>query len=165
MQWLDSVWTLKRGELRLFESEDSVSVVTFDSLPRPDWREDPEAFAQRQRNPENMGYFELARWIVFKEKSGADATKERVELQLKIAFPFACFMMVMIAVPIASTPKRAGFARSFGIAFGIAFVYFSFARTMHALGTAGDVPPLVAAWAMNAFFFAVGLMMFGLVRK
>jgi lipopolysaccharide export system permease protein len=165
MQWSDSQWTLSSGELRVFHQADSVSVMPFDSLTRPDWSDTPALFAQREKEPENMGYFELARRVKVKEASGADATPERVGLQLKIAYPFSCFMMVLLGVPIASTPKRAGFAKSFGIAVGIGFLYITFTDVMQSLGKAGDVSPYVAAWTMNALFLVVGLLMFAFTRK
>jgi lipopolysaccharide export LptBFGC system permease protein LptF len=73
--------------------------------------------------------------------------------------------MVIIAIPIAASPKRAGFARSFGIAFGIMFVYFTLSRSLYKLGEAGDIPGLVAAWSVNGLFLVIGLILYAFVRK
>jgi len=165
MLWEDSVWALKIGEERHFVGPDSVTVRTFDYEPRSQWPERPAVFAQKYKEPENMGYFELAARAVTKEKSGADATEEHVGLQFKVAFPFSCFLMVLLGIPIASTPKRAGFAKSFGIAVGIGFVYFTFTDVLQSLGKAGDLSPYVAAWTMNLLFLAVGILLMIAARK
>lgn len=165
MKWEDSVWVLYIGEERQFGRDDSVAVTTFPERAMSTWTEKPEIFAQSKKDPENMDYFELSELANAKRKSGADATAETVELQMKIAFPFSCFMMVLLGVPIASTPKRAGFARSFGIAVGIGFVYFTFTDVLRSLGKAGDISPFVAAWTMNLTFLAIGILLFVFARK
>lgn len=165
MVWEDSVWTLKIGEERRFLAPESVTVRTFDYEARPQWPERPAEFAQKYKEPENMGYFELAARAATKRKSGADATEENVGLQSKVAFPFSCFLMVLLGIPIASTPKRAGFAKSFGIAVGIGFVYFTFTDVLHSLGKAGDLSPYAAAWTMNLVFLVVGVLIMAATRK
>ena len=165
MRWLDSAWLLQRGEWRTFLSEDTARVEPFDSLEITRWKETPEYFAQRRRQVENMNFVELAERVRVKEKSGEDATAERFGLQLKLAYPFTCFMMVLLGVPIASTPKRAGLAKSLMITVGMVILYRALQEVMRAIGNWGDVPPIVAAWTMNVLFLAVGIALFAAVRK
>jgi len=165
MIWEDSVWVVKLGEERIFRDSDSVSVRSFDRAEMVGWTEKPEMFARTKKDPENMGYFELSELADTKRKAGADATPETVELYMKIAFPFSCFMMVLLGVPIAATPKRAGFAKSFGIAVGIGFVYFTATDVLQSLGKAGDISPFVAAWTMNLSFLIIDTLMFVFTRK
>lgn len=162
IRWADSLWVLTRGEERTFESE---VWTPFDTLARPDWTETPEDFSQRDKSPENMGYRDLREYIQVMERSGKDASRERFKLQFKLALPFMCFIIVMVGVPIASSPKRAGVALSFGIASGIAIVYIFMLRVMESLGNKGDLPPMLAAWSMNFVFLLVGLGLFFAVRK
>jgi lipopolysaccharide export system permease protein len=162
VQWQDSAWMLRGGEERTFESDEW---VPFDSLLKPEWTVTPADFSQRDKHPENMGYLELLEFVNIKERSGQDASKERFRLQFKLALPLMCFIIIMVGVPIASSPKRAGVALSFGIAAGIAIVYIFLLRIMESLGKSGDVPPLVAAWAMNIVFIIVGLSLFAAARK
>lgn len=162
MQWADSEWVLYRGEMLTFGSEQWVS---FDTLRRPDWAEKPEIFSQRDKLPENMGYRELREHIAVMERSGKDASQEKFRLQFKLALPFMCFIIVMVGVPIASSPKRAGVALSFGVASGIAIVYIFLLRVMESLGNKGDLPPVLAAWSMNGVFLVVGLGLFFAARK
>jgi lipopolysaccharide export LptBFGC system permease protein LptF len=162
IQWLDSMWVLRHGEERTFESEEW---IPFDSLARPDWTETPEDFSQRDKSPENMGFRDLREYIQVMERSGKDASKEKFRLQFKLALPFMCFIIVMVGVPIASSPKRAGVALSFGMASGIAIAYIFLLRVMESLGNKGDLPPMLAAWSMNVVFLLVGLGLFLSVRK
>lgn len=160
--WADSMWVLVRGEQRAFESE---QWKPFDSLPRPEWTETPEDFSQRDKSPENMGYRDLRNYIQVMERSGKDASRERFKLQFKLALPFMCLIIIMVGVPIASSPKRSGVALSFGIASGIAIFYIFLLRVMESLGNKGDLPPVLAAWSMNGVFLLVGLGLFVAARK
>ena len=162
IQWQDSLWVLRKGEEREFNSE---NWVPFDSLAKPSWTETPSDFSQRDKVPENMGFVELLEYVRVKERSGQDASKERFRLHFKLALPFMCFIILMVGIPIASSPKRAGLALSFGIAAGITIVYIFMLRIMESLGKAGDVPPVLAAWVMNAFFLIIGILLFMGARK
>jgi lipopolysaccharide export system permease protein len=162
IQWVDSMWVFRRGEVRTFESE---AWVPFDSLAHPDWSEQPEDFSQRDKSPEAMGYRELNEYIQVMERSGKDASKERFRLQFKLALPFMCFIIIMVGVPIASSPKRAGVALSFGIAAGISILYIFLLRIMESLGNKGDLPPFLAAWSMNGVFLLLGVVLFLSARK
>jgi lipopolysaccharide export system permease protein len=165
MTWQDSAWVLKIGEERRFDGPDSFSVRTFDYEAHPEWPERPAVFAERYKEPANMDYFELRRRAATKEKAGADATEERVDMQFRIASPFSSFLMVLLGIPIAAAPKRAGFAISFGITFLIGIVYFTVSEVLHSIGKAGGLSPLVAAWAINILFLVIGLALLASARK
>lgn len=165
LRWEDSVWVVMIGEERVFHGSDSVTVHAFERAEMTGWTERPKTFAQPKKDVENMGYFELRELANAKRKSGADSTEETVALYMKVAFPFSCFMMVLLGIPIASTPKRAGFAKSFGIAVGIGFVYFTATDVLKSLGKAGDISPFVAAWTMNIAFLIIGSLMLIYTRK
>ena len=90
-----------------------------------------------------------------------DAESDRIHTQLhaRLAAPWTCLVVVMIAIPFASlSGKRNVFV---GVASSIAFcfTYFVLQRFGLALGTSGAAPSWAAAWTPNILFAAMGLVL------
>jgi lipopolysaccharide export system permease protein len=88
----------------------------------------------------------------------------RTQLQGRLAAPWTCLVVVLIAIPFAAqSGRRNVFA---GVASGIviSFVYFVLLRAGLGLGASGMVSPWIGAWLPNIFFTIVGLWMMRRVR-
>ncbi len=155
MIWEKEGWTLQDGLVREFMGEE-VKVTPFESLRRLELEETPQDLMRRQKDPQEMDYFELRDYIQRIERSGEGAQRERVDLLLKIAFPFSNLIIVLFGAPLASNPRRSGAAVSFAISLFICFVYYSVLRLGQALGYKGSLPPLLAAWMGNILFGLAG---------
>jgi lipopolysaccharide export system permease protein len=164
MVWEDSCWVFRDGLVRRFTGQDE-KLTAFQELRRPDLTERPEDFLKRRKDPEEMNYQELLRYIHHVERSGGETQRERVDLYLKIAFPFASFIIVLFGAPLASSPRRSGAAVSFGISLFICFIYYSTLRLGQALGYKGALPPALSAWLGNIVFGAAGLFVLWRARK
>jgi lipopolysaccharide export LptBFGC system permease protein LptF len=79
---------------------------------------------------------------------------QSVALYKKVSFPLVTLIMTLIAVPFAVMTGRRG--ALYGIAVGIvlAVVYWITINAFSAVGSAGMLPPLLAAWAPNLLFGA-----------
>jgi len=164
MIWEAGVWTFKDGLVREFQGADE-RAMPFERLRRPDLDATPEDLAKKQKEPEQMDYLQLRKHIQRVERSGGEAQREKVDLSLKIAFPFASLIIVLFGAPLASNPRRSGAAVSFGISLFICFVYYSFLRLGQALGYKGTLPPLLAAWMGNIVFGLAGLSVLWKAKK
>jgi lipopolysaccharide export system permease protein len=106
--------------------------------------------------PEQTSYDALKRQIRSLRAKGVDASESLVDLNLKIANPFAAVVMILLAVPLATRGTRATSlpaAIGLGLAVGISYLFVvGFAR---ALGQTGSMPPIAAAWTANALFALV----------
>jgi len=83
----------------------------------------------------------------------------QTQLQERLAAPWTCLVVVLIAIPYgAASGRRNVFA---GVASGmvICFAYFVLLRLGLALGTGGWVPAWIAAWLPNVSFALAGLWM------
>ena len=77
----------------------------------------------------------------------------------RIAQPFTCLVVVLMALPFGvSGARRNAFVGVSG-SVGICFVYFILMRWGLALGTAGHLPALFAAWLPNLVFAVTGLIL------
>jgi len=157
-------WMLYNGVRRIF-TDTSESYVTFDSLSASYIEEKPSDFERPLGKPEDMGYVELKRYIDIMKRTGGVYTRELVDLKFKLSFPFASFIIILISVPIASSPKRGGVAISFALGAGIALIYFVSFKVIQSFAHNGLLDPDIAAWSINAFFLVVGLSIMLRARK
>jgi LPS export ABC transporter permease LptG len=112
----------------------------------------PESFATERPDAERMNYRELDRYIAALSASGEDVVPLRVELQRKLSFPFVTLILTLIAVPFAVTMGRHGALSGVGIGIVLALSYWVVISIFAAIGSAGIVTPLLAAWAPNVLF-------------
>ena len=122
------------------------------SAQRPLPLASPESFATERPDAERMNYRELDRYIAELSASGVDVVPLRVELQRKLSFPFVTLILTLIAVPFAVTMGRHGALSGVGIGIVLALSYWVVISIFAAIGSAGMVTPLLAAWTPNVLF-------------
>lgn len=164
MVWANGVWIFRDGISREFHAGEE-AVTSFEELERSDLEETPQDFTRKQKNPEEMNYRELRQYIRRVEHSGGDVQRKKVDLFLKIAFPFANLIIVLFGAPLASNPRRSGAAVSFGISLFICFIYYSFLRLGQALGYKGSLSAALSAWLGNIVFGVAGIFVLWKAKK
>ena len=87
----------------------------------------------------------------------------RVDYYRHFSLPAACFVMALCAAPLSLRYARHGSFAGLVAAFLLAFLWQGFDGWFRALGIAGYMPPIVAAWATDALFLFVGTAL--LVRE
>ena len=102
-------------------------------------------------------------------QGGETLSTLEITLAQRLAFPFASFIAVVLALPLATQVGRRG--KNLGMAFGIAlsvlllFVYYIIMSAFLALGKSGAMNPYVAAWAPNAIMATAGALMFRRIER
>lgn len=81
----------------------------------------------------------------------------RVDYYRRFALPFACFVMALLAAPLALRFARQGSFAGLVLAFSLGFFWQGFDGWFRALGIAGYLPPIVAAWTTNVLFIGAGI--------
>jgi lipopolysaccharide export system permease protein len=115
-------------------------------------------FERTRRGAEEMGIRALWRYIGKIQGEGYDTSRYRVDLFGKTAFPFAAFVLSMLAVSIALRPSmKKNMAVGMGYGMGVAFLYWICYSFSLSLGYGGILPPVFAAWMPNLFFGALGV--------
>jgi lipopolysaccharide export system permease protein len=109
---------------------------------------------------------QLDRWRRQKETKERETARFEVEIQKKLAIPFACVVFVLIGAPLGIRVGRGGVGVSAGLSLGFFLIYYLFLVGGEELADRGLVPPLVAMWAANALLCACGAWLFlGLGRS
>lgn len=160
-------WVLSDGEMRVFPAAGEERMYGFTLLRAPELSDPPTELLAEDREPEEMGYFDLEQYIAKRERLGAETLEERVDLQMKLAYPFANFVIVLFGVALvgsAAHASRQGSTVGFGMALFLTLVFWGFLRVGQGIGYGGGLPPVWAAWLANGVFAAAGLVLLARAR-
>ncbi|RKX20798.1 MAG: hypothetical protein DRP51_05200 [Candidatus Zixiibacteriota bacterium] len=157
-------WMLYDGVRRIF-GDSAETFETFDTLSAAYIEDKPSDFEKPLGKPEDMGYDELKHYIDVMKRIGAPYRRELVDLKIKLSYPFASFIVILICVPLASNPKRGGIAISFAVGSGIAMLYFVCFKVIQSLAYSEKLHPDLAAWLINGIFLLVGIVIMLRARK
>jgi lipopolysaccharide export system permease protein len=160
----DERWMMLNGYLNYFPERDRMVSFAFDSLWQLDFSETPQDLQAEPKDPEEMNYAELGRFIDSIKRSGGDAGKLEVERMLKIALPIACLIVVLFGSALGNSTGRAGPAMGVGIALANVLIYLLCVRIAQGLGAGGVLSPYLAAWFPNTLFLALGLVLLARTR-
>jgi lipopolysaccharide export system permease protein len=164
----DSGWILINGSSQEFSQDPANSTQNFsrfDTLYAPFLTQTPKMLAELPVPPRQINFFDLRRRIAEKRELGEEVYKDQVELYLKITFPLASFILVLIGAPLAANPRRSGPSVGFGISIIISFVFFVLIRIGQSFGNVGMLSPLLAASLGDIVFLVVGIILLFMARK
>jgi lipopolysaccharide export system permease protein len=117
---------------------------------------DPKRLTLDRRKPEELSMIELSDAIKKGDASGADTLSFKVDYHVKIAYPFAAFVVSLIGINFAFKSERTTeTAKSILLAFSIGISYWFVLNAVKALGKRGDIPPLVSGWFANVVILTI----------
>ncbi len=111
--------------------------------------ESPEYFKTEDTEADLMTVAQLRRSVRELAATGANVVPQQVDLQRKLAFPFVTFVMTLLAVPFGVTTGRRGTLYGIGLGIVLALSYWFVMSVFVAIGKAGLLPPVLAAWTPN----------------
>jgi len=160
-EWIGNSWTFFNVRQVMLRPGDEPLVTYFDKFQAPDFNIVPEALANRAKTPDDLTILQLKSVIEDKlatgyEESDKEILEYRTKLYLKYAVPLTPLFFVFIAVPLGIMRQRSSNTMGMGIALLAVLTYYVIYTICLKLGTAGVIPPLVAAWIPNTVLFIVG---------
>ncbi|OGX37782.1 MAG: hypothetical protein A3C53_00785 [Omnitrophica WOR_2 bacterium RIFCSPHIGHO2_02_FULL_68_15] len=157
--WTPEGWRFSHCTVLRFNSQGRLfgKAVTYERKMIP-LAQSPDGLVRAERQTQAMSYHELAKYIKRAGGRGSEATRKlRVDLQTKLAFPFASLVVVLFGAPLAVNATRGGTLLGMGMAVGAAVAFYGTQAIFVAIGKGGWLPPATAAWAANLLFGGVGL--------
>jgi lipopolysaccharide export system permease protein len=153
--WKNHAWEVRDGITLTTSGKEGYRLARFKKivLKLP---EGPRAFSIEEKQPEEMGYWQLKRFARKVGREGYDTSKYLVDLNIKLSFPFIVFVMVLIGAPTALGRNRGGTPVSIAIGVVACFFYLVLLGVSRSLGLSGILPPVLSAWLANGIFFFLG---------
>lgn len=177
--WVDDQWRLSNVNVKLLDPADrtknpnigvnirQTNIVQFYESPEQIWSEfsvsQLSARLATKRAMVSLGtladYFAL-----HPELSGPKRSLLLTQFHARIAVPWTCLVVMLIAIPFAvpSGRRNVFFGATAGL--GLCFTFFILQRFGLAMGTGGHFPPWLAAWLPNLLFAALGIFLIGRAR-
>ncbi len=160
----DGTWTLREAVRSEMEGHDTPEARIHDTTPATiAWKTNLNAgvVSVSILDPDGMSSAELFRYISHLTDNHQDASRYQYQLWKKVLYPFACLVMVMLALPFAYLHFRSGgiSTKVFGgIMIGISFVVID--NMFSHLGRLRGWPPLVSAGVPSVIYLAASLGVF-----
>jgi LPS export ABC transporter permease LptG/LPS export ABC transporter permease LptF len=90
---------------------------------------------------------------------GPDGKKYLLEFHKRFAYPVACLVLMLVAVPLGVISRRGGKSSAWVAALALVVIYYSLSLIYTALGKQDWISAFYAVWATNLIFAAFGLFM------
>lgn len=120
--------------------------------------ETPADFKTLEAIPDELSWLDLYSYIRKLQQEGYSAVRYQVDWHLRLAFPIATVVLVLFGLATAMyLGHRGGIVVGVGIGIITAGVLLTALQVGGSLGTAGILPPVVAAWSSNALFGVLGV--------
>jgi lipopolysaccharide export system permease protein len=157
-------WTIEQGEMHVVPDSLHDFAVSFGTMRDRLMTERPSDLMAKPRDPQEMRFSELSRFITSLERSGGDANLLRVERALKLAIPVTCLVIALFGAPLATSTQRGGTAYGIGISLATTITFLMLIQLTKAIGGKAMLPPDAAAWLPDALFAVMGLVLLARVR-
>ncbi|HEY0929659.1 MAG TPA: LptF/LptG family permease [Gemmatimonas sp.] len=165
-KWNDAQrhWRLDSGVVHIIPDRTRDIAFSFDSLIDRDFHETPAELRTTERDPSEMRFAELTRFIKVLERSGADVNTLKVERMLKLAIPVTCLIIALFGAPLATSSQRGGAAYGIAVSLATTVLFLLLIQLTKAIGGKGIVQPEMAAWIPNAVVGLFAIVMMSRVR-
>lgn len=127
------------------------------------FEEKPSDLITQEPQSEEMNYKTLHDHIRRLRRLGVQVRRLEVDLMVKLAFPFSCFVVIALGIPLALKGKG---NKAVGLAAGgaLSLGYMGFMQLGNALAIR-FVPPVVGAWLGNIVFLGIAAGLWIRMRK
>ena len=157
-------WILAQGFMRTLSGDSAETTIEFDRLMMADLVERPEELLEVPPEPDEMTYAEINHMAAIIQRTGGNANELLVKREQKISIPGTTLIIILFGAPLATSSKRGGAAFGIGLSLATVLLFMLLLRVAGALGEAGAVSPLAAAWIPNMVFALTGLILMIRVR-
>jgi lipopolysaccharide export system permease protein len=171
----NEVWTFYSGRVFDPDPESRAPILPFDMLAVPELTETPSQIASEYKigrlssiaasRGVHLTISEILnyQWL-HPDLRPRDRALLETQLHARLAWPWTCLVVVLIAVPFAAASGRRNAYIGVASSIFIGVVYFVLQRLGMALGTGGYAPAILAAWLPNFLFASTGVFLISRVR-
>jgi len=153
-------WYFREGEIFTYQEDAVIPVRVTEGYNPSGFTKTPAEVIKLTRRPEEMNWWELKWYLENTEMSTNNRRRYEVQLHLKTAFPFACFVFALLGTPLALQSQRRTSSAGLGICLLNVIFYYLLMALGTFLGQSGATSPWVGAWLQNLVIGGFGLYLF-----
>ncbi|HEV2136530.1 MAG TPA: LptF/LptG family permease [Terracidiphilus sp.] len=90
---------------------------------------------------------------------GPQSARYLIELYNRFSYPFACFVLMLVGVPLGVASRRGGKSSAFVFALLLVSLYYFLSTVGSAFARQGKLPIFLGVWSANILFAAVGIFL------
>jgi len=153
-------WDLNNVRVAHYDAAGNITKEEFfPSVNIEHWSETPFRLRSANVQAESLSLPELLEYLHFNGDFPATLLAPfRTHLQYRLALPWTCLVVVLMAGPLGIGYSRRGVLGSVAIAIVLVFLHgYLFTHLFLALGEGDHIPAWIAAWAPNIAFTILGL--------
>jgi len=157
----EKVWELQLVKVVHYDEIGNViKTELLDSLMLTGWSETPYRMTSANVRAEYLSVPELRDYLNFNSDFPTTLLAPfATHLQYRLALPWTCLVIALIAAPLGIGYSRRGILSSVAAAILLAFAMNFVMHLFLALGEGARIPTWVAAWTPNIIFGALGLVL------
>lgn len=161
VEWLDGAWWFYGMQKAEFdERSDPIGAPgprSDQPVEMPDYDERPADFMSELQNPDFLSTQEMIRSVTARKNAGgAWAARRWTDIHARLAMPWACLVLVLLALPATAGGARRPAMRSVMFAITALFGFYFLAMFGKILGGRELVTPWLAGWLPDLTFLCVG---------
>jgi LPS export ABC transporter permease LptG/LPS export ABC transporter permease LptF len=116
------------------------------------------------QNSVQLGRLETALYAMpmstlLKRIHGPQPTRYLIELYNRFSYPFACFVLMLVGVPLGAASRRGGKSSAFVFALLLVSLYYFLSSVGSAFARQGKLPVFAGVWSANILFAAAGMFL------
>jgi lipopolysaccharide export system permease protein len=157
-------WLLLNVQHRVFEDDEETFSQQDSLLLKLDVS--PKELRQKSVRPESMTFRQLRGFIDRSRQLGMETMRWETNLYFRTAMNFACFIVILIGIPLVTYQRRSGgYGAGIAASLILLFTFYVLLTFGKVLGVAGVMSPFWAVWFPNLFFIFLGSTMLFFVKK
>jgi len=151
-------WELQNVKIVNYDGQGNITHEEMrPALTINEWNETPYRLGSANVRAENLSVAELREYLRFNSDFPRTLLAPfRTHLQYRIALPWTCMVVVLIAAPLGIGYSRRGILSSVAASIVLVFAMQFLTHLFLALGEGDRIPAWLAAWTPNLIFTGIG---------
>jgi lipopolysaccharide export system permease protein len=157
--WERGTWILSQGrEYAVSGDSDITRILQFKTLVIPGIHNAQKALESSNVTPKEMNMVELGNYVDILKQSNSITNDLLVRLYQKITQPLACLIVALAGAPLGLLARRSRTNIGLIYSAAVVFLYYVLQSSSGALGEAGRISPMMAAWMPNLVIGVLGVI-------
>ncbi len=122
---------------------------------------EPRDFLSNAKMEQTMTSSELLEYIEkLRIRGTGNVAAYEIEYHKRIAEPFACFILSVIGLALASKKRKNGMGLALGVGLGLSAIYILFQTVSATFSINAGLSPIIAVWLPNTVFFFIAAYLY-----